>query len=301
MNVFKFAMLFSVILWSLIFDLRLIYINIAIILLYHLISKIILKSKKIKNKQNYNFYSEKGDCAIFTKLEINIEKTDKFLEKYNKENPKNKLSYTLIGAKSLGEGFKKGLNKKISFGNLKKVESANLSILVNVNKKNLVPFLIKNCEKESLKSLRKQIKGKISKIKQKKDKKINEQMELMKILPSSIIQISFRLYTFISYTLGLNLPIANIKKHHFGTAYVSNVSSFGIKDAFSPLNIVDNNIVMIICAPYYKVLSEKGKLKIGKILNLNITFDARYSSNGSDFLEVIKEIQYVWENPEKFV
>ena len=40
-----------------------------------------------------------------------------YIEKFNEKNPENKISFTIIGLKAIGEAFKLGFNKSFKFGN----------------------------------------------------------------------------------------------------------------------------------------------------------------------------------------
>ena len=71
------------------------------------------------------------------RIEIDSAIVDSFLEEYNSKNPDSKLSYTIIGVKSLGEMMKNGnFSKCIKFGNVVKIPPK-LIVLVDVEGKNL--------------------------------------------------------------------------------------------------------------------------------------------------------------------
>ena len=58
-----------------------------------------------------------GNPTCWTKIEIDTEPLDQFLKEYNDKNPDKRLSYTIIGIKSIGELMKKAFSFKISFEN----------------------------------------------------------------------------------------------------------------------------------------------------------------------------------------
>lgn len=47
-------------------------------------------------------WNDSGDPTIHTKLEIDIDKLDDFLNEYNAKNPENKMSHTVIMTKAIG-------------------------------------------------------------------------------------------------------------------------------------------------------------------------------------------------------
>ena len=303
MNFFNFGLIIASILWSIIFDRRLFYIYLTIILTFHIINQFFKKKHQntLRRKIQICTWNSAGDPTIYTRLEIDISKTDLFLKKYNLENPEARLSYTIIGVKAIAEGLKLGLNKKIVFGNLKKNENCDLSVLVNVENKNLVSLTVKNCDKQGMAEIKQQMKGQISKLKNKKDKATNDQMKLMKNIPTTILQLVLRLSGFIGYTLGLDLKPLKIKKNHFGCGMVTNVVSLGVEDAYAPhINFAQTNLLMVICAPKDKVCSENGVIVVKRVMNVNLSFDERFSM-GSDVLGVAKKIEGVFYHPEKYV
>lgn len=54
-----------------------------------------------------------------------------------------------------------------------------------------------------------------------------------------------------------------------------------------------------MCHPVEKPIVENGEIKIGKIMNVNITFDHRYLDGGSA-PKMLGPMYAVWETPEKF-
>lgn len=50
----------------------------------------------------------------------------------------------------------------------------------------------------------------------------------------SIVSIIFEIVSFLSYGLGLSLPMFAVKKNGFGAAIVTSVGSMGFKDVYAP-------------------------------------------------------------------
>lgn len=60
--------------------------------------------------------------------------------------------------------------------------------------------------KKSLLKIKEEMKGKIAKIKQKKDKDFNHQMNIIQKIPTYVAQALFHFSHFLSYCLGLAVP-----------------------------------------------------------------------------------------------
>lgn len=126
----------------------------------------------MRKKISLTAFEDPGDPSVYVKIPVNCDKVDSFLKNYNNKNPNKKLSYTIIGIKSIGEIMKKSFSNKIAFGQLVPIKPK-LAVLVDVDGKNLANLMIENFEKQTLPEIKEQLKGKISKFKNKKDKDFN--------------------------------------------------------------------------------------------------------------------------------
>lgn len=126
----------------------------------------------MRKKISLTAFEDPGDPSVYVKIPVNCDKVDSFLKNYNNKNPNKKLSYTIIGIKSIGEIMKKSFSNKIALGQLVPIKPK-LAVLVDVDGKNLANLMIENFEKQTLPEIKEQLKGKISKFKNKKDKDFN--------------------------------------------------------------------------------------------------------------------------------
>ncbi len=89
MNVLNFGLITAALIWSILFDRRLILIYFLIIFLYHLGNEYFKRKHKnsVRRKIQISTWDEKGDPTGFVTLQIDAEKVDKFLADHNAKNP----------------------------------------------------------------------------------------------------------------------------------------------------------------------------------------------------------------------
>lgn len=248
-------------------------------------------------------WNDTGDPSIFGKQEFELEKLDAFLDKYNAENPDKKLNYTHIALKAMGyaTGQTKKTMGKISFGNYLPAPSIDLSVFVDFNEKSMINVLVEDCKNQSISQIANQMQEKLVEIRKTKKEEIQETLNFLDRMPTFLISLIITIASFISYNIGISIPMLGLKKNHFGYGIVANVADHGIQDLTIPLaNFARTVFVATVNAPYEKPVVVDDKLVVKKVINFTITFDHRFA-DGSDAVAMLKDIEMVWNNPEKFV
>ena len=206
---------------------------------------------------------------------------DAFLKKHKQKFPDQKVTYTHLALKSLAYTIKgiKNLNSTISFGSFRLHDDVNISCLVDVDGKNLVPMMVKKCDKLNVGEIQQQMRDRVKALKTKRDKNFNHQMSIVKMLHSSIVSAVLTLTSFLAYKLGLNIPSLKIKKFGFGNAIVTNCTQMEIYNSFAPLVPFTNCIfVVVLCKPRMRAMvDDEGKIVAKNMMNINVTFDHRYA------------------------
>lgn len=121
MNVVTFCLLIATFIWSIVVEHAVLGIFVTILAVYLGLSMYSQRRSltSLNRKLQISAYNEPGDPSCFAKIPIDLEAADKFLAKYNAENPDEKLSYTTIALKAIGEGLSgsRKINGKLCFGN----------------------------------------------------------------------------------------------------------------------------------------------------------------------------------------
>ena len=304
MNFWAFSLLASVLLWSLIYEPSLFLIYMGLNGIYILLA--IWTGRKsltsFRRKLQIATWNDSGDPSVFGRLEVDLTKIDSFMEQFNARNPENKITYTAIFARALGEASKASgrCTGKIAFGQFLPAAEVTLSVLVDVEGSNLGTVVLRGCDRLSISELNTALKEEVKKLKTGKNKDFNEQMNTLKYIPSFVVQLMLRIASWLCYDLGLSVPFLKVKPDNFGFGILTNVSGFGLEDCFAPLVPFCKTVVVVVMnATQLRPRVVDGKLEIRKILNLNVTFDHRFG-DGADAIKMMKGVYQVLEEPEKY-
>lgn len=306
MNLLVFTSLASSFLFALFYDCRLLALQASIVALYFLGAWSYRGRSKtsLRRKIAMSSWGEPSDPTCFGTVEVNCEKVDSYLEKYNQANPEAKVTYTHYFLKALGVIFRdvKGINGKIVFGNFIPYDSVSVNTLVNIDDKNLAGVLVKNCDSLNIGELRSQVNAGVKKLKTKKDENFKEQMNIAKMLSSFFMSVLLHVSSFISYELEMDVKPLKIKKNAFGNILLTNVSKMNSRNTFAPLISWSKTMcVLVLNRPFMKaVVNEEGEIVPRKIMNVNISFDHRYADGAQGSL-IVKKLNEIVDNPTQFM
>ncbi len=120
-------------------------------------------------------------------------------------------------------------------------------------------------------------------------------------IPYMFLNLFTKLIGFLMYTLNLDLSGLGMPKDAFGSVIITNVGSLGLDTAYVPL--VPYTRVPIFVAPgavKEAPVVEDGKIVVGKVMNVNASFDHRFI-DGFHAGILANTMREMLENPfEKF-
>ena len=210
MHIFVFTQLLSLFLFALFVDIRLLVIQFLIVCLY-MAGNISFNRNKTtsRKKMSFSSWGSPKDPCCYSRIKLNCEIIDDFINKYNSQNPKERISYTHFFLKLIGKSFRKAtdINGTLSFGQFVPFESVDIGTVVNVDNRNLGTTTIRNCDTKSLSEIRKFTNKNVKKIKIKKDKIFKNQMKMTSMLPTFLVSCLLKLSTFLSYHIGMSSKV----------------------------------------------------------------------------------------------
>lgn len=131
-------------------------------------------------------------------------------------------------------------------------------------------------EKKSLVEICDEFEGKVSAVRARKDPALEKTRGTFKLIPHSLVNILLKLISFFSYTLNLDLRWAGLPHDPFGSLMITNVGSLGLDFAYVPLVPYSRvPILLAVGAVKDKPVAADGQVVIGKVMNVNATFDHR--------------------------
>ena len=305
MFVLTFAMLVAIFFYGLLYSPALLLIFATSIGLYVALERYFKKkgTTMFRRKIQIATWSESGDPTSWSKLEVNLTKTDEFIKEYNAQHPDDRITLTVIALKSLGYAMASAGKSwgKLSFGNFIPSQSVDVTVLVNVEGDNVINALVKNCDKAGIESINAQFKPSIKKIKRKEDKDINFQFKLVKMLPTFIVKIFLTISSFVVYELGLPFNILKMKKNHFGNAILTNVTSFNLVDVYaSHVPFTKGMLVCMLNTPELRPTVVDNQVVARKMMNINFLFDMRFIEL-KELADILKTIKNVFEDPKEYI
>lgn len=304
MNFWTFSLILAIILRLVWTDPATLYLWVVFIVLYTIVNFFLdsQKPNSFRRKFNIATWSSPSEPNLYLREEIDYGRIEQFMDKYNTENPNNKITATAVFAKALGMTMAKTTKTygKISFGQYIAIEEVNISVAVDIQGENVGFVLLKACNTNTISALANQLSQHVRKLKEKKDKNFNNQVNIFKRMPSFIIQALVRILTYVNYDLGLSLGFLKMGKEAFGCAILTNVSSWEINDVHAPLVPVCKSIIVsLMNKPKMRAVVENGEIVIKKMMYFNSTFDHRFA-DGHDADRMIKTLHEVLKNPELY-
>lgn len=302
MNFWAFAFLLSNLIWAVFWERALLVIYLAFLLVY-LVPSFLLgfrAKNNFRRRTSIASWDDAGDPVMHARIEVEMAPLEAFLEEYNAKHPDNKATLTLLFVRALALGLSgtKGIFGKKAMGTFVEVKSIDLSFLVDVQGENLANALLRNCAGESLTALTQQLRSSVKEYKGGRNKDLNIQMQIIRFVPSFVVQLLLRLASFFAYDLGIRFPAGNVQPNNFGHGIVTNIVNFDIMDSFAPLvPFLKSTFVAVMNTPYLRPVPRNGQVAIAKVMNFNLTYDQRFC-DVYDLGTVMAKVQEVFRNPQ---
>lgn len=241
------------------------------------------------------------DPSIYGTMRIRMDKAMDYIEKF-REKTGRKLTITHLVAKSVANALQAcpDANAVLRFNKIYLRQTIDVSLLVIMEddgKVDLSATKINDIDKKSLVEIVDQVAEHVAKIRARKDKELEKTRQSMKMIPAIFMNAFLKMLAFLTYSLNLNLKWLGIPKDAFGGAVVTSIGSIGLDIGYVPL--VPYTRVPIWVAPGTvtdEAIVVDGKVVVGKMLNLNATFDHRVVDGGHAAV-LAKSLRESLQNP----
>ena len=306
MHVFIVSIFVSNYLYALLFNWKLLGLQMAIFVLYFIGSFSYRKRSKttLRKKVAICTWGEPNDGKLMGDIPLNCEIIDQFIAEFNKNNPETRISYTHFFAKVIGIVFGelKQYHGKLAFGHFIPVERVNIGFTVDIEGKNLGLKRVDDCFTRSLADIKRTSSQDFKRVKQNRDDLFNKTLKMVNFLPSCIAQSMLYLATFMSYYMEFEDPSRKIYRNSYGTIIITNISKMNMNRAYAPLSDITKFMgIFAITEPKMRaVVDQHNKIVAQKILTLNFDFDHRFGDGAQGHL-IIGKIQEICQEPAKFL
>ncbi|CAG9325100.1 unnamed protein product [Blepharisma stoltei] len=251
-------------------------------------------------------WSDPSGPEIYTQIKVRFTNALEFLEKASKETGK-KVTVTHLVCRSVGEAVKyfPELNGKLMFGNFVPFDTIDVSCLVALEEgKDLGFICFKDIDHKDLATIYDETQKKVGSIRGKEgeERKIHEKVSApFKLIPTCVGAIIMETFSWLGGSIGLDLPMFNLKRHPFGCATVTNVGTFNVETIYGPFPPVERiAMLVVISSTRDEAIVVDGQIVVEKVLTMTVTFDNRFI-DGHRAAKAASKMKEVLERPGDFL
>lgn len=247
------------------------------------------------------------DPTVYGTLTVRMDKALEYIEAFRQRTGK-RLTVTHLVTKACAEALRRcpDANAILRFNKIYVRKRLTISVLVvqtdeGEGKVDLTAAKIEDADQKSLTEMVDELEATIDRVRARKDEALEKGKGTVQRIPFLFMNLFLRLLSFFMYTLNLDLSFLGMPRDAFGALSVTNVGSLGLETAYVPLVPYTRTLIYVAPGVVKEVpLVENGKIVIGKVMNLNASFDHRFI-DGYHASVLSKTLREMIENPfERF-
>lgn len=223
------------------------------------------------------------DPQVYGTLEVRMEKSLQYIADFRAKVGK-RITITHLVSKAIAMALKEmpDANAVLRYNSvyLRKRIGVFMQVAMTdegAHKADLSGATIYDVEQKSLAQLADEIEAKVAIVRARKDPALESTRQLFFKIPAMLLNVFLKTLSFFSFTLNLDLRWAGIPSDPFGSVMVTNVGSIGLDVAYPPLvPYAKVPLLLATGAVKDKAVVDDGKLAVGKVMNINATFDHRF-------------------------
>jgi len=140
----------------------------------------------------------------------------------------------------------------------------------------------------------------VKKIKKGTDENFDQTRNMFRWLPFFLAKPLLNLTAFLNYTFNLNLKMFGVPKDAFGSVMITNIASLGLEQAYVPLVPYSRVPLLLTVGPVIdQPVVEEGNIKVGKTMQLHVTFDHRLL-DGSHLARMSASLNKYFSDPYEY-
>lgn len=223
------------------------------------------------------------DPSVYGTLKLRMDKAMEYIEAY-REKTGERLTVTHMLTKAAAEALRRcpDANAILRFNKIYLRKKVTVSVLVVQpdpvgGKVDLTAAKVEDADQKSLGQIAGELAEAVRRAREREDRQLEKSKGTIDRIPYMMMNFFLKLIGFCIYTLNLNPKMFGMPRDAFGGITITNVGSLGLDTAFVPL--VPYTRVPIFVAPgavKEEPVVEDGKVVVGKVMNVNATFDHRF-------------------------
>jgi pyruvate/2-oxoglutarate dehydrogenase complex dihydrolipoamide acyltransferase (E2) component len=245
------------------------------------------------------------DPTVYGTLTVRMDKALAYIETF-RQRTGVRLTVTHLMTKAMGEALRRcpEANALMRFNKIylrKQVTISALVVQTDGGKVDLTSAKINDADTKSLREIAQEMEEAVRRVRERRDVAMEKGKGTIQKIPYMFLNLFTWMIGFLMYTLNLDLSGLGMPKDAFGSIIITNVGSLGLDTAYVPL--VPYTRVPIFVAPgavKEAPVVEDGKIVVGKVMNINASFDHRFI-DGFHAGVLANTLRELLENPfEKF-
>jgi pyruvate dehydrogenase E2 component (dihydrolipoamide acetyltransferase) len=243
------------------------------------------------------------DPQVYGTVAIRMERAIQFIEEFRQRTGK-RLTVTHLVAKAVGVAFQRmpDANAMLRFGRIypRKVIAVFLQVAMTdpaTGKPDLSGTTLHGVDKMSLEEIVDATEKSVKLVRADQDKALAKSRKLFSAVPGFVLHRLLRFFSFLIYSLNLDLSWLGVPKDGFGSVMVTNIGSLGLEIAYAPL-VPWSRVPMVLTVGKVndEPVVENGAVVPGKVMRLSATFDHRFI-DGVHAAVLAKCMQEVFGDP----
>jgi hypothetical protein len=141
--------------------------------------------------------------------------------------------------------------------------------------------------------------GRARRLREGRDRDMEATKSQVEYIPASLMRAALRLLDFLTYTIPIDLDALGVRSDPFGSAMVTSVAQFDIKQGFAPLvPMAHCPLLLLPGAVHDVVLPVDGEPKVRRGLTISCTFDHRVY-DGLQIGFIVRDLRNYIEHPRR--
>lgn len=252
-----------------------------------------------------NTWKTPSDPTIYGFLDIDFTETDKWIQsQYKAHGQAVSLSAVVMQAFFLCLDKLPELNQILVGYRLQPRKKKAITLAVHVNDQqqgdDLSFMTISSDQIQSLDSLHELIQSRKAQIKSAQDPVLGLALKIVNKLPQVLIRPALDLVFWITFNLGLRVPIMGIPAHPMGSILITNLAGFGMNQVLAPLVPFSRSTMTVTVSPIHpKVMAVNNEPKVVPTMTLGFAVDHRYI-DGAHASRLAALLQNIFKNPQVY-
>lgn len=223
------------------------------------------------------------DPSVYGTLQVRMDKAVEYIEEYRKKTGV-RLTVTHLVGRAMADVLKRmpDANAILRFNRIYLRKRIGIFFQVTMRDEETGKFdlsgaTLYDLDKKSLREIVAEMEEKVHAVRKGTDKALEKGRKSFRFVPLILMHFVLRAVSFLAYTLNLDLSRFGIPKDPFGSVMITNIGALGLEAAYVPLIPYSRVPLLVALGAVKEVpLVDNGKIVVGKVMDMNATFDHRF-------------------------